>query len=29
MEVDYARRTGIPIKTIGEDYEVKTLEENK
>ena len=25
MEVDYARRTGIPIKTIGEDYEIYNM----
>ena len=29
MEVDYARRIGLPIKTIGDDYEVKTVEEHK
>ena len=29
MEADYARRTGIPVKTIGEDYETEALEENK
>lgn len=29
MEVDYALRIGLPIKVIGEDYEVETLEEPK
>ena len=27
MEVDYARRIGMPIKVIGEDYETETLED--
>jgi len=29
MEVDHARRIGLPTKVIGEDYEVEILEESK